>query len=202
MDAFSLPPGSTSSSLVYLKDNLSSCWFLVDSIASITVFPAPTSSSASGVKLLTADGSSVSFYGSRIIPLPFGSSNFDWMFQLAQLSVPILGADYLYHHNLLLNVANQMVFSNSSLGSPALLLSSSPQSYVQPSSPLQNVSPTCSSSLTHSVLPVFANACRLDPDKLAVAKAEFSAMEKAGSSAVQLHLGLLLFTWLRRRMVI
>ena len=74
VDVFSLPAGSTSPFLVYLKDKLSSLWFLVDSRASLSV---------SGVKLLTADGSSVSCSGSRIITLPFGSNNVDCMFQLA-----------------------------------------------------------------------------------------------------------------------
>ena len=34
--------------------------------------------------------------------------------------------------------------------------------------------------LTHPGRPVFVKACCLDPDKLAVAEAEFSAIEKAG----------------------
>ena len=136
VDAFSLPVGSMSSSLVYLQDKLSSHCFLVDSGASVLVFPAPASSSASGVKLLTADGSSILCSGSRIIPLHFGSCSLDWMFQLAPVLVPILGADFLRHHNLLLDVAIQKVFSNSSPGSPVILLPYS--------TPLPSVSPTCS----------------------------------------------------------
>ena len=54
-DAFTLPAGSTGSSLVYLQDKLSSRRFLVDFGASVSVFSAPTSSSTSGVKLLTAE---------------------------------------------------------------------------------------------------------------------------------------------------
>ena len=60
VDEFSLPAGSTCSSLVHLQEKLSSHQFLVESRASISVFPAPASSSASSVKLLTADVSSVS----------------------------------------------------------------------------------------------------------------------------------------------
>ena len=61
---------ATSSPLVYLQDSLSSWRFLIDSGASLSVFPAPRSSSTySGVKLLTADGSSLTCSGSRIIPL-------------------------------------------------------------------------------------------------------------------------------------
>ena len=126
VDVFSLPAGSTSSSLVYLQDKLSSRRFLVDSKASVSVLPAPASSSTSGVKLLNADGSTVSCSGSRIIPIRFGSCSFDWLFLLAPDSVPILGADFLRHHIIPLGVANQKVFSNSSPFSPAILLTSSP----------------------------------------------------------------------------
>ena len=125
VDVFYLPASSTRSSLVYLLNKLSSRCFLVDSGVSVSVFPAPASSTSSSVKLLTAEGSSVSCSGSRIIRLRFGACSFDWLFQLAQVSVPILGVDFLRHHNLLLDVGNQKVYSNSSPGSPAFLLTSS-----------------------------------------------------------------------------
>ena len=66
------------SSLIYFKDLLSSRRFLVDSRASVSVFPAPPSASGSGLQLVTADGSTCS--GSRIIPLCFGSHRFDCLF--------------------------------------------------------------------------------------------------------------------------
>ena len=115
VDTFSLPAGSSSSSLIYsyLHDSLSNRRFLMDSGASISVFPGPPTTSASGVKLLTADGSTVSCSGSRVIPLNFGSSSFEWVFQLAPVSVPILGADFLLHHHLLVDVAGKKVFNNS-----------------------------------------------------------------------------------------
>ena len=64
---FFLPAGS-SSSLLYLQDTLSSRCFLVDSV---TVFPAPASSSNSGIRLVTANRSAMTYSGSRIIPLQF-----------------------------------------------------------------------------------------------------------------------------------
>ena len=170
------------------------------------MFLAPASSTSSGVKLLTVDSSSVLCSGSRIFPLRFGSCSFDWMFQLAPVSVPILGADFLCHHNLLLDVANQKVYSNSSPGSPAISLTSSPP----PSSSSLRSSllstPKCvfdlilefsdvlstdsfTASLPHHPIRhhlltkpgplVFAKSCHLNREKLATAKAEFSAMEKA-----------------------
>ena len=53
-DAFSLPAGSTGSSLIYLHDELSNRRFLVDTGASISVFPSPTSDKSSGMRLITA----------------------------------------------------------------------------------------------------------------------------------------------------
>jgi len=94
-DAFSLPAGSTGSSLIYLHDELSNRRFLVNTGASISVLPSPTSDKSSGVRLITADGSTVTCSGSRTIPLRFGTWNCSWTFQLAPVSVPILGADFL-----------------------------------------------------------------------------------------------------------
>ena len=205
---FFLPAGS-SSSLLYLKDTLSSRNFLVDSGASVSVFPAPASSSSSGIRLVTANGSAMTCSGSRIIPLQFGSKRFQWTFQLAPVSVPILGADFLRHHHLLVDVAGGRLFEPSDPLPPgdSLPTASAPASQEFPlranllSTPqaiqdlLHEFSDVVYSdklpatqpchNVRHHILinpgpPVFAKPCRLDPEKLATAQAEFSAMEKAG----------------------
>ena len=92
-----------SSSLIFMKDILSVREILVDSGASVLVFPGPKSSSVNRVHLLTADGS-------PIIPLQFScgsdSKVYTWTFQLAPVSVPLLGADFLQHSNLLVDIKN------------------------------------------------------------------------------------------------
>ena len=110
-DVLSLPAGAPESSLIYLQDLLSSRRFLIDSGDSVSVFMASPLTSSSGVWLVTADGSSLTCSGSRIIPLRFGSNRFDWLFQLA--------------HCLLLDVSNQCVFCPASPGSPEISLPSS-----------------------------------------------------------------------------
>ena len=126
VDAFSLPAGSTRSSLIYLHDEFTGRRGLLDTRASVSVFPAPTSSAFSGISLLTADGSSVSCSGSRIIPLHFGSWNCSWMFQLAPVSVPILVADFLQHHDLIVSAKQNMFSSSTSNGSVINLCSFPP----------------------------------------------------------------------------
>ncbi len=148
-DVRTLPAGpSTTSPLIYLQDSLSSRRFLIDSGASVSVFPDPGSSGKeSGVKLLTADGSSLSCSGSRVIPLRFGSHRFEWPFQLAPVAVPILGADFLKHYNLLLDVSNQRVFSADSPTSPSIILPTSPDSKPAPLSANLLATPQCISDL-------------------------------------------------------
>ena len=199
---------STSSPLIYLQDSLSSRRFLIDAGASVSVFPDPGSSGEdSGVKLLTADGSSLTCSGSWVIPLCFGNHRFEWPFQLDPVTIPILGADFLKHYNLLLNISNQRVFSSDSPTSPSIVLPTSPDFKSAPLKANLLATPKCISDLlaefpdvvssdgftaskprhgvTHHLLTqpgpaVFAKAWRLDPEKLASAKAEFAAMEKAG----------------------
>ena len=62
-------PEMCSYSLLFLKDIFSDREFLVDSGASVSVFPGPKSTSSDGVRLLTADGSPMICSGTKIIPL-------------------------------------------------------------------------------------------------------------------------------------
>ena len=210
--SFTLPAGSPGSNLIFLQDSLSNRKFLVDSGASVSVFPhhssKPSSSSvfSNSVELRTADGSSVRCAGTREIPLCFGSRRFSWSFQLAPVTVPILGADFLRHHHLLVDVAGRRVLDSSSLSAVGEVFSSSPESsevlhaalLATPSSicDLLTEFPDVLSSdgftaappkhgirhhlQTNPGPPVFAKSRRLDPEKLEIARLEFAEMEKAG----------------------
>ena len=116
MDAHIQPAGATAApfeeiscpSLLFVRDIVSGQEFLVDSGASMSVFPGPSSSSGDGFHLLNADGSPIFCSGSRLIPLRFSCGSrakvFAWKFQLAPVSVPLLGADFLLHFNLLVDI--------------------------------------------------------------------------------------------------
>ena len=104
----SAPAEFCSFTLLFVKDILSSREFLVDSGASVSVFPGSSSSSGDGFRLLNADGSPIFCSGSQLIPLRFScgsrSKVYTWKFQLAPVSVPLLGADFLKHFNFMVDV--------------------------------------------------------------------------------------------------
>ena len=87
------------SSLLFRRDILFDREFLVDSGASVSIFPGPKSTSVDGVCILTADGSPMVCSGSCIIPLcsSCGSDSkvYSWNFQLAPVSLPLVGVDFL-----------------------------------------------------------------------------------------------------------
>ena len=198
-----------SSNLIFLRNSLSSSKFLVDTGASVSVFPHRPRSPSSpgvGVQLRTADGSPMDTYGTRHIALQFGSRRFDWSFLLADVSMPILGSDFLRHFHLLVDVAGSRLLdaatlepipavSSSSSNSKSHLyaaLISTPQEFRDLLAEYPDVVSAkgfSSSKPKHQVLhtvptvpgpPVFAKARRLDAEKLESARKEFAAMEAAG----------------------
>ena len=147
--------------------------------------------------------------GSCIIPLRFscgpGSKVYLWNFQLAMVSVPLLGADFFQGFNLLVNIKDRWVVHAACPESVILRASPGPQpafrSVAYLSAPQRvkkfledfpdvlssdsfTVSKPCHGVrhhlLTNPGPPVFPKPWRQDPEKLAAAKEEFSAMEKTG----------------------
>ena len=99
--------------MLYSKDSSPSVHLLSDSKASVSVFPAPASSSSSGIRLVTSNISVMTCIGSRIIPLLFGSKSFHWTFQLAPVLVSILKLISYAHQQLLFDVAGGCLFEHS-----------------------------------------------------------------------------------------
>ena len=65
-------------------------------------------------------------YGSRRLALQFGSRCFEYSFLFANVSMPILGSDFLRHKHLLVDVAGSRLLDSSTLESiPAISSSSS-----------------------------------------------------------------------------
>ena len=87
----SIPADSSATNLMFLKNILSSQKFLVDTGASVSVYPHPPGRPLSpgvGIQLRTASGAAMDTFGTRQIPLQFGARRFEWNFLLADVSPP------------------------------------------------------------------------------------------------------------------
>ena len=177
---------------------------MIDTGATISLFPHRSKEEPSSLQLIAANGQSIPSWGNRLISLQFGNRRFNWNFQLAAVDQPLLGADFLKTFNLLVDVAGKQVLDASSLQiisssstpptnqSPFFTaLVNTPTEYRDilarfPGVTNEKTKPNCNPNhgVYHHIQttgpPVFAKARRLDTDKLAEAKAEFDKLEAEG----------------------
>ena len=178
--------------------------FLVDTGAQVSVIPATFLDRRSGTAtqhLEAANGTAIATYGARNVPLRFGKKVYMARLIKADVRRPLLGADFLRHHNFLVDIRGQRLIEAdtyaSTTCSPGYAASSELAMVESSSNQFRKVltdypellQPTFSSAtvrhgvqhlLTTSGPPVHARARRLAPDKLAIAKRDFAEMEKMG----------------------
>ncbi|KAF0030340.1 hypothetical protein F2P81_017071 [Scophthalmus maximus] len=152
-----------------------------------------------GPPMEAANGSPIRTYGTRYIELCFGGQRFCWDFVTAKVAVPLLCADFLCAHGLLVDVKNCCLIDAVTFCSYMCTLSGTDSIRLSSMLPASDdfhrlladfpavTQPTFSASAVKHVVdrattgpPVYARAWRLDPTKLAVAKAEFANMECLG----------------------
>ena len=95
----------------YITDELTGTRFLVDTGAFCSIYPASHHEKhiidKDPLCLAAANGSSITSHGMKDIQLRFAGHTYSWSFRLAQVTQPLLGADFLAHHHLLVDVAGQ-----------------------------------------------------------------------------------------------
>lgn len=93
------------SRLFYIRVENTGYLFLVDTGAQVSIISAKPNMSIkkSAYMLQTANGSRINTYGETSLNLGFRRS-FPWVFTIAQVKTLILGADFLAHFNLSVNV--------------------------------------------------------------------------------------------------
>ena len=192
------------SSLLYAWDKLSGRRFLVDTGAEVSVLPATgldTRTNPTGSSLKAANGSTITTYGVRTAKLHFGTHQYKWDFTVADVSRPLLGADFLRANSLLVDLhGKRLVHAETYHSTPlrkavdaaphldAISVATDPYGKLLAEFPDITVPKFSQPSTKHGVEhfiatkgpPVHARTRRLPPDKLAIAKAEFERMQAMG----------------------
>ena len=156
-----------------------------------------------GCNLLGLNRSSIPTYGKRSLTLNLGLRRvFKWIFIVANVQAPILGADFLRHFSLLVDIKHshlidtttqlrvQGMISRTTSPSPSFLplqptnvFTSIVAKYPAVFQPHFNIQPAVH-DVTHHIQtsgpPTCAKARQLSPEKLAVAKQEFEHLLKQG----------------------
>ena len=198
--------GHTPSRLLFLTDNNSGRRFLIDTGAEVSVIPrspADRHNKKDCLALRAVNGSSIATYGTRSLTLDLGlRRTFRWIFVIADIHTPIIGADFLRKHGLLVNMKHgrlvDTVTTLQTQGTISHIVSPSPSFPTQHSNTeydallaeFQSVTKPCTSAqpvrhtVTHHIHttgpPVHARARRLPPDRLTIARHEFEHMMEQG----------------------
>ena len=196
------------STLLYLRDTVSGHDFLCDTGAHASMVPAlpsertrvPAGATCDQLpRMVNVTGGPVRVFGRRRLQLCFDGQPYSWDFIIADTDFNIVGADFLRAHGLVVDLPNRRLLRAQQLGANACaqttdgrpdVVSTEDDTFLRLLSRFPALlSPDFSASaVRHGVEhhlstegpPVFARARRLDPAKLAVAKAEFSEMERMG----------------------
>ena len=197
--------GNLSSRLLYITDINSRLKFLIDTGSEVSVIPRSTEKHflhPTGLSLQAANNTKINTYGQKSLTLDFGlRREFQFIFLIADVQKPIIGADFLSKFGLLVNFKDRSLHDN--LKSCHITCATD----VSESISLHVVTPTnCQFSdiisefpsifrpqyeilepkhnVTHHIIttgqPVYAKARRLHPDKLKAAKQEFQHMVSLG----------------------
>ncbi|GFT48817.1 transposon Ty3-I Gag-Pol polyprotein [Nephila pilipes] len=93
---------------LYLSDRTSRSKYLIDTGADVSVIPLTTASQhlpPASLQLFAANGTVISTYGQQLVTLDLGLRRvFKWPFIIAAVSQPIIGADFLRHYRLLVDI--------------------------------------------------------------------------------------------------
>ncbi|CAH8613718.1 unnamed protein product [Schistosoma haematobium] len=199
--------GHYPSRLFHVRDRISGSDFLVDTGAEISIIPLQLSQrrhpQSTKLSLVAANNTVIKTYGEQSLILDLGlRRRFTWVFIVAEIKQPIIGADFLGAYNLLVDMAKKkLIDKNTSLQVSGTTISSYEIHGVRMSRPENKIftdilsnyesitradyQNECSThrvqhSITTTGPPIRARARRLPPNKLQFAKREFEHMMQLG----------------------
>ena len=187
-----------------LRDASSGRTFLIDTGAQVSLIPATTADRhrppADSPKLSAANGTTIASFGTKASHVSFCGRRFSTTLIVADVRRPILGADFLRRHNLLVDLRGQRLidaktFDSYACGAEAstsispVLTSNNDYTALLHNDFKELLTPTFSAAQpSHGIVhhiptqgrPVHSKARRLPVDKLQIAKNEFMEMEQMG----------------------
>lgn len=192
-------------SRLFVTDRVTRTQFLVDTGADLCVFPrrlVQGRPNKQAYELAAANGSSIATYGSITLNLDLGlRRDFTWSFVIADVSKPIIGADFLAKYELLVDVRNQRLLdqvtnltitgkrSDDRIVSIKTVTGTSPYHKLLQQFPDVTRPDGARREVRHATLhhinttpgpPIVERPRRLAPDKLKLAKKEFETMVRLG----------------------
>lgn len=103
--------GAGHSRRLQIFDRNSNTRFLIDTGSDVSIIPASRNEKSHGhstFQLHAAYGSTIRIYGSRFLATNLGlRRRFSWNFLLADVTLAIIGADFLAHFGLLVDLSNK-----------------------------------------------------------------------------------------------
>ena len=198
--------GRSHSCLFYIQDRTSGLRFMLDTGAEVSVLPPSGQSNSSrptGYDLKEANGSTIATFRTRSLTLDLGlRRSFRWVFIITGVRHAILGADFLHHFGLsvdvktssLIDTLTQLQINGISTTTTSVLptlpclnandpyasvLSEFPN-ILRPRAPEQPIQHSVTHHIPTTGPPVSARPRRLPPDRLCAAKEEFNHMLDLG----------------------
>ena len=194
----------TDGRLLFVTDRITDSRYLVDSGADVSVLPATAADrrQTPGPTLKAANGTLIATFGRRSCTLDLGLTQpFQWTFVIADVTYPILGADFFRDKGLLIDLKRQRLVDCETFGNIPAGLSAFESTGLNFVDTLSSryatllrdypslTSPQVSEQaprhgVQHRIIthgrPTFAKPRRLPPAKLAVAKKEIDGLLKLG----------------------
>lgn len=196
-----------SGSRLLITDSYSKRQFLLDTGSDLCCFPRTLLKeprSCTAYELSAANNSTIKTYGILLLRLNFGLlREFTWRFVVADVTIPIIGSDFLAHYNLLPDChVKRLIDGTTGLTShcqvPGTLQSSvkalsseSPAHAILAEFPELTRPAGTPRKVKHTTLhyirtttgpPVFCRPRRLAPDRFRIAKEEFDIMLREGTA--------------------
>ena len=185
---------SASSTVFFLEDKNLGHRFLVDTGAARSLFPHTLCKKRkpAAETMRAANNTRIKTYGNINIDLTLDDKAFPWTFTVADVFLPILGADFIAHYNLLVDVRRQRLYKNNQVPDTLVFHASSPDIQdltaefpaVFRSELSQDPKLPAKHNVTHHIKtsgpPIFNKFRRLSPEKLQAAKSCFRDLELQG----------------------